>query len=78
MSGAEQAVVTDLDEARREDVLEEATNEPLRRDRALLKLIGGGFFVGESDLAIMARGPGGPDQEPETFSSKIADKKATA
>jgi hypothetical protein len=27
MSGAEQAIVTDLDEARREDVLEEATDE---------------------------------------------------
>ena len=52
MMGTEQTVVTDFDEARRQHVLEEAADELLRRDRALLNLIGGGFFVGESEVAI--------------------------
>ena len=53
MSGAEQAVVTDLDEAGWQDVLEEATNELKGRDGATLELVSGGVFVRESDLAIM-------------------------
>ena len=53
MSGAEQAVVTDLDEAGRQDVLEEATDELLGGDGATLKLVSGGFFVSESHLTIM-------------------------
>lgn len=53
MSGAEQAVVTNLDEAWWEDMLEEATDELFGGDGAMLELISGRFFVGESDLAIM-------------------------
>src|SRR5437870_97435 len=52
MSGAEQAVVTDLDEAVGEDVLEEAADELLSGDGAVLELIGGGLFVSESDGAV--------------------------
>jgi len=50
--GAEQAVVTDFDEAWREDVLEEATDELSRGHRAVLELLGGGFLVRESDVPI--------------------------
>jgi hypothetical protein len=53
MSGAEQAVVTDLDEARWEDVLEEATDELFGTDSSTLELVSGRLFVRESDLAIM-------------------------
>ncbi len=53
LRGTEQAVVTDLDESMRKDVLEEATNELLGGDGATLKLVSGGVFVSESDLAIM-------------------------
>ena len=53
MSGAKQAVVTDLDEAWWQDVLEEATDELLGGEGAILELISGGVFVGERDLAIM-------------------------
>ena len=53
MSGAKQAVVTDLDEAIGEDVLEEATDELLGGDGAALELVSGGVFVRESDLAMM-------------------------
>ena len=53
MGGAEQAVVTDLDESIGEHVLEEATDELLGRDGATLELISGRLFVRESDLAIM-------------------------
>ena len=53
MSGAEQAIVTDLDEAWWEHVLEEATDELLGGDGATLELISGRLFVRESDLAIM-------------------------
>jgi len=51
MSGAEQAVVTDLDEAWWEDVWEEATNELFGGDGATLELVSGRFFVRGSDRA---------------------------
>jgi len=41
MSGAEQTVVTDLDEARWEDVLEEATDELFGGEGAMFELVGG-------------------------------------
>ncbi len=53
MSGAQQAVVTDLDEAVGEHVLEEATDELCGGDGAMLELISGRLFVRESDLALM-------------------------
>ena len=53
MSGAQQAVVTNLDESIWEYVLEEATDELLGRDGATLELISGRLFVRESYLAIM-------------------------
>ena len=53
MSRAKQAVVTDFDEARGKDVLEEAADELLGGDGGVLEMVSGRFFVGESDLAIM-------------------------
>jgi hypothetical protein len=53
MSRAEQAIVTDFDEAVGEHVLEEATNELFGSDGATLKLVSGGLLVSESDLAMM-------------------------
>jgi len=53
MSGAEQAVVTDLDEARREDVLEEATDELFSGEGATFELVSGRLFVSESDRALV-------------------------
>src|SRR5215204_6306793 len=53
MSGAEQAVVTDLDEPAGEHVLEEATDELFRGDGATLELLSGRLLVSESDLALM-------------------------
>ena len=53
MSGAEQAVVTDFDEAWWEDVLEEATDELLSGESAVAELVSGGLLVSESDLAMM-------------------------
>ncbi len=53
MSGTKQAVITDLDEAGREDMLEEATNELFGGDGAVFELVSGGVFIRESDLAIM-------------------------
>lgn len=52
LAGAEQTVVTHLDEARWQDVLEEAADELLSGQRAALNSIGGRLFVGESDVAI--------------------------
>jgi hypothetical protein len=52
LSGAEQAVVTDLDESLREDVLEEAPDELLGIEGAVLELVSGRLFVGKSDLTI--------------------------
>jgi len=52
MSGAEQAVVTDLDEAWWEDVLEEATDERLGGEGAMLEMVSGRLFVSESNVAI--------------------------
>jgi hypothetical protein len=53
LSGAEQAIVTDLNEAWREHVLEEAADEFCGGDGAELELVSGRFFVRESDSAIM-------------------------
>lgn len=53
MSGAEQAVVTHLDESVGEHVLEEAPDELFSSDGATLELVSGRLFVSESDLAIM-------------------------
>ena len=53
LSRREQAIVTDLDEPIGEDVLEEAADELLGGESATLKLVSGGFFVSESDLALM-------------------------
>jgi hypothetical protein len=53
MSGAEETVVTELDEARREDVLEEATDELFNTDSSTLELVGGRLFVRESDRALL-------------------------
>ena len=52
MSRAKQAVVTDFDEARGKDVLEEAADELFRGDGAVLELVSGRVFIGESDIAI--------------------------
>ncbi len=52
LGGAEQAVVTDFDEAWRQDVLQETMDELLGGDGAVLELVSGGLLVGESDLAI--------------------------
>src|SRR5712691_8311047 len=52
MSGAKQAVVTDLDEPIREQVLEEAADELCGADRTTLNLISGGLFIRESDVPI--------------------------
>ena len=59
LSGAEQTVVTDLDEAWWEDMLEEAADELLGGDGATLELVSGRLFVSESDLALMRVGGGG-------------------
>jgi hypothetical protein len=53
MSGAEQAIVTDLDESVGEHVLEEATDELFSGDGAMLKFVSGRLLVSKSDLAIM-------------------------
>ena len=53
MSGAEQTVVADFDEAWWEDVLEEAADELLGAEGALAKVVSGRLFVGESDLALL-------------------------
>ena len=53
LGGAEQTVVADFDEARREDVLEEATDELFGGEGATLELVGGGLFVRESDRALV-------------------------
>ena len=53
LGGAEQTVVADLDEARREDVLEEAADELLGGESATHELVSGGLFVRESDFAMV-------------------------
>src|SRR5437762_6964585 len=53
LGGAEQTVVTDLDESLREHVLQEATNELFSGDGATLELVSGRFFVRESDRAVL-------------------------
>ena len=53
MSGAEQAVVADFDEARWEDMLEEATDELFGGEGAVPELVSGRLFVSESDVAML-------------------------
>jgi hypothetical protein len=53
MLRTEQAEVADFDEARREHVLEEATDELLSRDQTVLELVRGRLFIGESDVAVL-------------------------
>src|SRR5712691_2934171 len=53
MSGAEQTVVADLNEARGEGVLQEATNELCGSNGAALELLSGRLFVGESNLTVL-------------------------
>ena len=53
LGGAEQTVVADFDEARREDVLQETTDELGGGDGAVLELLRGGLFVRESYLALL-------------------------
>ena len=55
MSGAEQTVVTNLDESIGEHVLEEATDELFGGDGATLELVSGRLFVRESDRALLQR-----------------------
>jgi len=53
ITGAEQTIVTHLDEAWREDVLQEAADELFSGDRTTLNLIGGRFFISESEVAVL-------------------------
>ena len=53
LSGAEQTVVTNFDEAWREDVLEEAADELCGAHGAVLQLVSGRVLVSESDLALL-------------------------
>jgi len=53
LGGAEQTEVADFDEARRQDVLQEATDELGGGDGAVLELRRGGLFVRESYLALL-------------------------
>ena len=52
LSGAEQTVVADFDEAWWEDVLEEAADELLGAECAVAKLVSGRLFVDERDVPI--------------------------
>jgi hypothetical protein len=52
MSGTEQTVVADFDEARPQHVLKEAADELLSRDRTTLNLISGRLFVSEGEDTI--------------------------
>ena len=56
MSGTEQAVVTHLDEAVGEHVLQEAADELSGRDSAVFELVSGRLFVSESDVAVCQLG----------------------
>jgi hypothetical protein len=53
MSRTEQAVVADFDEARREHMLEETTDELLSGEGATLELVSGRLFVRERDRAML-------------------------
>jgi len=53
ISRAKQTIVTDLDEARWEHVLEEATDELFGGEGAMLELVSGRLFVSESDRAML-------------------------
>src|SRR5450759_6028562 len=53
ITGTEQAEVADFDEARWQDVLEEATDELFRAHSAVLDLISGRLFISESDVAVL-------------------------
>jgi len=59
LGGAEQTVVADFDEAWREDVLEEAADELLCLEGAVLELVRGRLFVRESELIIFQFAQGG-------------------
>lgn len=78
VAGSEQTVVTDLDKAIRQDVLEEAADKLLSRDGATLKLIRGGILEGESDAAVFQRedpvitNGDAKDVRGEIFESRIA------
>lgn len=52
ITGTEQPEVAHFDEARREHVLEEATDELFGGHGGVPELISGRFFVGESDVAV--------------------------
>ena len=52
LSGAEQTVVADFDEARWEDMLEKAADELLSTECRVLEFVSGGLFIGESDVPI--------------------------
>lgn len=54
LPGAEQTVVTNLDEARWEHMLEEAMDELFSGERSGLDLLGGRFFVLKRDLPVAA------------------------
>ncbi len=51
--GAEEAVVTDLDEAAGEDMLEETGDKVLDRERHAAGLEGSGVGVAEGDLVVL-------------------------
>src|SRR6266550_3053037 len=53
MGRTEQTVVTDFDEAWGKDVLQEAADELLGLDGAVLELVSGRLFVGEREVAIL-------------------------
>jgi len=53
LSGAEQAVVTDLDEAAGEHVLEETTDELFSAEGATLELVSGRLFIRAAAVALM-------------------------
>src|SRR5437667_4774182 len=53
ITGTEQPEVADFDEARREHVLEEATDELLGGHGGVPESISGRFFVGESEVAVL-------------------------
>ncbi|CAN5530050.1 hypothetical protein BH20ACI3_BH20ACI3_42790 [soil metagenome] len=53
ITGTEQPEVAHFDEARREHVLEEATDELFGGHGGVPELISGRFFVGESDVAVL-------------------------
>ena|SRR6266566_5632828 len=53
LGGAEQTVVADFNEAWWEDVLQEAADELLGIEGAVLELVSGRLFIRESDVAVL-------------------------